>query len=214
MPQPPKLMGTMAMPMTMGGTYATGAPGAAGQKAGGGKAQAPAVKPPAGAPGPAGQKAGGQAKPSPGAPPSASTPGTPATPAGPGSTPFGMRSWYGDPFANAQRMLQQSLAQTRARYAGSGMGDSGREALAEGDAQGAFGANIAQIGEQAYQNDANRFLSANQQLAGLGTGLTGVGANEMNIPGASTLTNILNAFASTMGIGSQSSTGSGGFWNK
>lgn len=145
------------------------------------------------------------------------------------NNPFGMRGNYQDPnnpmYAGAQRAMQQQLAQTRARYAGNGLGDSGREALAEGNTIGDFGAQIAALGEQAYQNDANRGLSAigqagqqqlaaNQQLANLGTGLTGIGASEQAPAGLQGLMGLLSGLVGQSGNQSSNQAGSGGWWTK
>jgi len=128
------------------------------------------------------------------------------------------QNWYGDnPLTTAQaaanRVLGQNLADVRARYAGSGFGNSAREALAEGTAIGDvstnLGANLAQLGTQVRGEDLNRlaqmFQTAgeqdiqqkqigadlNQQLANLGTGITGIGASEQQIPGADLITTLL-----------------------
>src|SRR5215467_2998491 len=131
---------------------------------------------------------------------------------------FGPSAWTGpNPIetaqAAAQRALGTNLADVRARYAGSGFGNSAREALAEGTAVGDvstnLGANLAQLGTQVRGSDldrlANMFSTAgeqdiqqkqigadlNQQLANLGTGITGVGASEQQIPGADLITTLL-----------------------
>jgi hypothetical protein len=128
------------------------------------------------------------------------------------------QNWYGDnPLTTASnaanRLLSGNLADVRARYAGSGFGNSSREALAEGQAVGDvstnLGANLAQLGTQVRGDDLNRlatmFATAgqqdiqqkqigadlNQQLANLGTGITGIGASEQQIPNADLLTTIL-----------------------
>src|SRR5215510_17321 len=128
------------------------------------------------------------------------------------------QDWYGgNPLttasAAANRLLGQNLADVRARYAGSGFGNSAREALAEGTAVGDvatnLGANLAQLGTQVRGEDLNRLANMfqtageqdiqqkqigadlNQQLANLGTGITGIGASEQQIPGAELITTLL-----------------------
>jgi hypothetical protein len=113
--------------------------------------------------------------------------------------------------AAAQRGLDENLANVRARYAGSGMGSSGREALAEGQAVGdfatQFGDVAAQRGMQQQTTGLDRLaqmfstagaqdiqgralgLQADQAMANLGTGLTAIGAQEQDIP------NLSNAIA-------------------
>lgn len=152
--------------------------------------------------------------------------------------PFGQRSFYGgNPLETAmpvaREALGQELAQLRARYGASGLGNSSRLALAEGQALGDFGTQLgdtlAQRGEQAYQNDASRGLQAflgatsaqqnanaqamqaNQQLGGLGTGLTGIGAQEQAIPNLEGIGALLGAFQSIMGSGNNNSRGASGF---
>lgn len=148
--------------------------------------------------------------------------------------PFGQRGNYSDPnnpiYAGAMRSLQQQLGEGRARFASQGLGTSGREALMEGNAMGNFGAQIGQLGEQAFQNDANRGLSsflgaaqnqlgqnqlalqANSNLANLGTGLTGIGSSEQQMPG---IAGVLQAILGMSGqdINSAfSQRGNGGWW--
>jgi hypothetical protein len=113
--------------------------------------------------------------------------------------------------AAAQRGLDENLANVRARYAGSGFGSSGREALAEGQAVGDFATQFGDIaaarGLQERQTGLDRLaqmfstagaqdiqgralgLQADQALANIGTGLTAVGAQEQEIP------NLPNAIA-------------------
>ncbi len=154
------------------------------------------------------------------------------------NNPFGQRQWYGDnPLetaqAVAQRNFDKNLADIRSRFAASGTGNSARQAIAEGTALGEFGTGLgdvlAQRGEGAFQNDATRGLQAlmgaagnqnqrdalalqlNQQLGGLGTGLTGVGAQEQGIPNLGEILGILTAFQSISGEGNNRSRGSSGF---
>jgi len=128
------------------------------------------------------------------------------------------QNWYGDnplttAMGAANRVLGQNLADVRARYAGSGFGNSAREALAEGTATGDvatnLGAQLAQLGTQVRGEDLNRLANMfqtageqdiqqkqigaelNQQLANLGTGITGIGATEQQIPGADLITTLL-----------------------
>jgi hypothetical protein len=149
--------------------------------------------------------------------------------------PFGMRGNYQDAnnpmYAGAQRAMQQAMAQIRARFAGGGMGNSSREALAEGEQVGAFGGQMATIGENAYQNDAGRGLQAllgagsqqlqGQQIAqgginqllGAGTQLNQMGVNEQSIPGLQAILSLLGLFGTSSGSGtsSQQGTTSSGF---
>jgi hypothetical protein len=141
-----------------------------------------------------------------------------------------MRGNYSDPnnpiYAAATKNLQQQLAGTRARYAGSGLGQSSRAALAEGEALGRYGAELAGIGEQAFQSDAARALQAalggqqlglqrNEALSRMGAALTGIGQGEQGIPNLGELGSLLGMFASTFGAGkgkqSQTQTGKLGF---
>ena len=128
-------------------------------------------------------------------------------------------------YAAAQRAMQQNLAQIRARYGASGFGDSGREALAEGDATGAFGGQIASIGENAYQNDANRRLQAalaaqglnlnaqglqmqgQGQLANLGQALNAIGAGEQSPQNLQALLALLGLTMGQTGTGDYGSQG-------
>src|SRR5262245_5559779 len=206
--------------------------GAPATGASGGKANQPPgpTPPPPGSP-PAGAGANkGGAQPPPGT--NANAPAAPAaTPAAPPTVEDIMnkqyganaaqtfqQDWYGDnplttAMGAANRVLGENLANVRARYAGSGFGNSAREALAEGQAVGDvatnLGANLAQLGTQVRGSDLDRmaqmFATAgqqdiqqkqigaelNQQLANLGTGLTGVGASEQEIPGSDLLTTLL-----------------------
>jgi len=189
--------------------------------------QAPAAP----APGAPGQGTGGKAA----APPPATTaPAAAPAPGPPAAAPtvedilnkqYGanaaqtfQQNWYGDnPLTTAQaaanRVLGENLANVRARYAGSGFGNSAREALAEGQAIGDvstnLGANLAQLGTNVRASDldrlSNMFATAgqqdiqqkqigadlNQQLANLGTGITGIGASEQAIPGADLIATLL-----------------------
>lgn len=131
------------------------------------------------------------------------------------NNPFGTRGNYSDPnnpiYGAAKSNLDQALAGIRARYAGSGLGNSGREALAEGQATADFGNQIATLGEQAYQNDASRALQAalggQQNLLGLnnalsqaGAGLTGIGQGEQTPAGQSGLMALLGLLTGQSGV--------------
>jgi len=134
--------------------------------------------------------------------------------------------WYGqNPIETAraagQRALDENLAQTRARYAGSGFGNSAREALAEGQAQGDFATKFGDIAAErglgARESDLNRLatmfatageqqlqgkqqeLTANQQLANLGTGLTAIGSQEQGIPNFSDAAALIANFGNVQG---------------
>ncbi len=171
------------------------------------------------------------APPPPGAPPPttpAAAPGAPAAPPtvqdvlkaqyGSNAPETFQQDWYGgNPLTTAldaaRRSTGEALSGVRARYAGSGFGNSAREALAEGQAIGDvntnLGAQLAQFGSQERGSDmdrlANMFATAgqqdiqqkqigadlNQQLANLGTGITGIGANEQQIPNAELITTLL-----------------------
>ena len=195
----------------------TGAPGAG---AGGGKPNAPAAQPtPAPTP-PAVDTGGG------GGGGGAAAPAAPTTfedafnaQFGQGAMgQFGPPAWTGpDPIqtarAAAQRGLQEDLAGVRARYAGSGFGNSAREALAEGQATGDFATKFGDVAAQRGMEQqttgldrlANMFgtagaqqlqgqqigVEANQQLANLGTGLTGIGAQEQGLPNQSDFITLL-----------------------
>jgi hypothetical protein len=129
---------------------------------------------------------------------------------------LGPPAWTGpDPIqtarAAAQRGLDENLANVRARYAGSGFGNSAREGLAEGQAVGDFATNFgdvaAQRGMQQQQSGLDRLanmyttagaqdlqgralgLQADSALGQLGTGMTAIGAQEQEIP------NLSNAIA-------------------
>ena len=177
-----------------------------------------AGQPPAGAPstGASGNKPGAQ-------PPAATTPdAAPTPPANPSfmdalntalgsgaSDVLGPPAWTGpNPIetarAAAQRGLDQNLASVRARYAGSGFGNSAREGLAEGQAVGDFATNFgdvaAQRGMQQQQSGLDRLanmyttagqqdlqgralgMQGNQNLGTLGTGITAIGSQEQEIP--------------------------------
>jgi len=217
----------------------TGAPGtgASGAKGGGGApAAAPPPAPPANAPPKGG--AGAAPPPAPAPPPAAPSTGAPAQGAGGGKAPakptfkdafentygagsekqFGNMQWYGDnPIETArkaaQRGLDENLANVRNRYAQSGFGTSGREALSEGQAVGDFATKFGDIaaerGLNARNTDLDRLatmmatggsqdlqaqqlaLQMNEQLMKAGTGLTGVGTSEQTIPNADLLTTLL-----------------------
>ena len=131
---------------------------------------------------------------------------------------FGPSEWTGqNPIetarAAAQRALDENLANTRARYAGSGFGNSAREALTEGQAVGDFATQFGDVASQRAEQErqtgldrlANMFgtagaqqlqgkqigLEANQQLANLGTGITGIGAQEQGLPNQSDFITLL-----------------------
>jgi hypothetical protein len=113
--------------------------------------------------------------------------------------------------AAAQRGLDENLANVRARYAGSGFGNSARESLAEGQAVGDFATQFGDVAaarglgerQQGLDRLAQMFstagaqdiqgralgLQADQAMANLGTGLTAIGAQEQEIP------NLSNAIA-------------------
>jgi hypothetical protein len=199
------------------------------------KANAAAVaagQPPPPPPAPStGAPAGKGPAPPPGTPPG---PGTPTvTPPAEGAPPtfldafntalgggasetLGPMAWTGpNPIetarAAAQRGLEENLANVRARYAGSGFGSSGREALAEGQAVGDFATQFGDVAaarglgerQQGLDRLAQMFstagaqdiqgralgLQADQALANLGTGITAIGAQEQEIP------NLSNAIA-------------------
>jgi hypothetical protein len=189
-----------------------GAPaaGASGQKGAGAPPAAAPAAAPAGAPaaGAGGGKAGAQP---------ATTPPTFNEAFnkqfGTGAANQFQQDWYGgNPLTTAmdaaKRATGERLADVRNRYAQSGFGMSGREALAEGQAIGDvntnLGAQLAQLGTQVRGSDLDRLnqmfatagqqqlqerlgmgqlgLQANQQLANLGTGVTGIGAQEQGIP--------------------------------
>lgn len=161
-------------------------------------------------------------QPTPAAPPSPKNSGAGNTgPAPTSGGPFQMQEWYGgNPLETAQRMAQQytqeQLAQTRARFGSMGLGNSSRSALAEGDVISRGGAMLADVlagrGIGAYESDANRALAANNALAQLGTGLTGIGANEQNIPGLSAIMNLISMLSGQDIYGGSNQGGSGGWW--
>jgi len=204
----------------------TGQPGATGapaQGAGGGKPNAPAAQPtPAPTPPPADTGgAGGAGGGGGGGAAAAPTTFEDAFNAqyGQGAMgQFGPPAWTGpNPIetarAAAQRGLQEDLAGVRGRYAGSGFGNSAREALAEGQATGDFATKFGDIAAQRGMEQqttgldrlANMFgtagaqqlqgqqigLEANQALANLGTGLTGIGAQEQGLPNQSDFITLL-----------------------
>lgn len=142
-------------------------------------------------------------------------------PAGQASGPFQMQSWYGgNPLVTAQNLanqnLQTQLGGIRAQFGGMGLGNSSRNALAQGTAaaQSATGLGdvLAQRGLGAYQSDADRTIAANQQLANLGTGLTGIGSSEQSPPLASILMNLLSGLSGQDLISSFMQSGGGGYW--
>jgi hypothetical protein len=146
------------------------------------------------------------------------------------SETLGPPAWTGpDPIqtarAAAQRGLDENLANVRARYAGSGFGNSARESLAEGQAVGdfatQFGDVAAQRGMQQQTTGLDRLaqmfstagaqdiqgralgLQADQAMANLGTGLTAIGAQEQEIP------NLSNIIATLTNLGRQGNISKG-----
>src|SRR5262245_33607715 len=144
------------------------------------------------------------------------------------NNPFGLQSWYGDnPLETAKAASEQelgkSLADVRARYAGSGFGNSAREALAEGTAVAQnkvqLGDALARLGTQVKSDDLTRLanivmtgrqqalsnkqlgLEANQQLANLGTGLLGLEEQEQEIPNLGNIVALLTNFGNVSGLG-------------
>jgi len=134
--------------------------------------------------------------------------------------PFGQRDYStlgNSAVAQAQRSLDQNLANIGARFGGMGLGNSSRAAMAQGEAAGQFGSDVArylgEMREGAFQNDATRGLGAmtqagqqdlaarqlglqsNQQLLDIGKQLMGVGASEMQIPNLAGLASLLSTFA-------------------
>jgi hypothetical protein len=127
--------------------------------------------------------------------------------------------------AAAQRGLEENLANVRARYAGSGFGNSAREALAEGQAVGDFATQFGDVAaarglgerQQGLDRLAQMFgtagaqdiqgralgLQGMQQMANLGTGLTAIGAQEQEIP------NLSNAIALLTNMAAQKTTSRG-----
>jgi hypothetical protein len=71
---------------------------------------------------------------------------------------------------------------------------------------------MAQRGLGAYESDANRALQANQQLANMGTGLTGIGSTEQQPPLVSVLMNLLSGLTGQDLISSFRQSGNGGYW--
>lgn len=143
-----------------------------------------------------------------------------------GGNPFGMQGNYSDinnpMYAAATRAYQQGLAGTRSHFGASGMGNSAREALAEGDAASNYGAQIAALGQQAYQNDANRALAAyqagtgsnlamNQQQAGIGNLLNQIGLNEQNLPMLNAMMQLFQTFFGSTGSGTTAGSTSTGY---
>lgn len=148
--------------------------------------------------------------------------------------PFGPMSWYGDnPLqtaqAAAQQALDKNLAGIRARYGAAGTGNSARAGIAEGTALGematGLGDVLAQRGLAARSDDLGRlaqmFGTAGQQdlmakelalrgtqgLSNLGTGYTGIGAQEQGIPNMEGLLSWLATFSNTTGRGRGGMTG-------
>lgn len=148
--------------------------------------------------------------------------------------PFGQMSWYGDnPLQTAQNAAQQALdknlAGIRARYGAAGTGNSARAGIAEGTALGematGLGDVLSQRGLSARSDDLGRlasmFSNAGQQdlmakelalkgtqgLANLGTGYTGIGAQEQGIPNMEGLLSWLATFSNTRGGGRGGMTG-------
>jgi hypothetical protein len=132
-----------------------------------------------------------------------------------------MQDWYGgNPLATAKSMAdqytQEQLAGTRARFGAMGLGNSSRSALAEGDVVSRGAAMLADVlagrGIGAYEADANRALAANQQLLNAGTGLTGIGSTEQQIPGLAAIMNLIGLLSGQDIYGGSQQTGSGGWW--
>lgn len=137
----------------------------------------------------------------------------------------------------AQRMLSENLAGVNARFGGMGTANSDRAALANAqaisDTSTFLGEKVANIKETAFQNDANRAFQAvmgaaqndnqrsqiamamNQMLGQYGTGLTGVGAQETQLPNLSEIIGLLAAFSSAQGGGTSKGSGAQGFgWKR
>lgn len=128
--------------------------------------------------------------------------------------------------ALAQRNLGQALAGIRARYGANGLGNSGREALSEGEATGSA---IAQLGDLLAQRgmDQNKTalsallgagsqnlqgraldLQNAQQLGTQGQAFTGISASEQNPPLMNAIMNLLGMFGpvSTSGQSTQTTS--------
>ncbi len=130
------------------------------------------------------------------------------------------------------RAYDRNIAGIHERYAGGGTANSARQGIAEGTALGEFGAGLGDVlasrGQAARASDADRglqallgagqqdlgarqlALQANQQLGGYGTGLTGIGAQETDIPNLAGLLSLLGTFSRTTGTGMQKQNSSGG----
>jgi hypothetical protein len=174
---------------------------------------------------------------------------------GPGGAfqPLGL---FGNPVetavSRAQQLLGQNLAQLQAGFAGSGLGNSSRSALARGAAIGeattGLGDVLAARGLSTRAEDLNRLatvsgqqgglnqqsigtalqaalgggqLALNQQgqtldalgrLGDLGTGVTGIGAQEQIPPGLQGILSLLGLFPSTQTYGRGSSLGRSGIF--
>jgi hypothetical protein len=195
------------------------------------------INPPVGAPATGASGGKGAAAPPPAAGPAPAQPPNPSfldafnTALGGGASDvLGPLPWTGpNPIetarAAAQRGLDENLANVRARYAGSGFGNSAREGLAEGQAVGdfatQFGDVAAQRGLQERQTGLDRLaqmystagaqdiqgralgLQADQAMANLGTGLTAIGAQEQEIP------NLSNIIATITNLGKQGTQSKG-----
>lgn len=169
--------------------------------------------------------------------PPAATPTTAAPPTYQGAldaqfgtgNPFGMGA-QGNPLDTAQSLAQynlgKALAGIRARYGNAGLGNSGRESMAEGTAAGEMGANLGDILAQRGQQQAGlglqAMLGAGQQqqgqqalglqgaqgLGNIGQLLTGIGASEQSIPNINAIMNLLNMWSNFTGKGNFQQSGS------
>lgn len=159
-----------------------------------------------------------------GVPPTMSTNDVIANQLGTG-TPTDMRGNYQDPnnpmYTGARQAMQQQLARLGSNLTGSGMGNSSYAAQLGANTLADFGGQVSTIGENAFQNDANRRLQAalasqnlnlgaqnlqmqgQGQLAGLGDILNRIGAAEQS---PQNLMAILSMLGLTMG-----QTGSGNY---
>jgi hypothetical protein len=135
---------------------------------------------------------------------------------------FGPAPWTGaDPITTArnqaQNLVDTANAATRNRYAAGGFGNSAREGIDEATSNANYGAQLADvlagrgiqeqtqgldrlanmIGTAGQQNlQAQQIgLDANQQLGALGTGITGIGSSEQQIPGMSDAITMLTNYA-------------------
>lgn len=115
--------------------------------------------------------------------------------------PFGPQSWYGgNPLETARdlanRNLTKSLGDIRARYAASGMGNSAREAIAEGTAAGesatGLGDVLASRGIGARNDDLTRALQGVLGAGGLDVQNRGVDIQQEQLP-LSALSMLMNS---------------------